>query len=173
VSIPNTPFQNLLVPYDGGVFARAAVELAVRYAEVSGARVTLAMVSEQPPTMGLPPDETTPVEAMMATSPEELIRVSTVFHSTSIKPSILRLSYGLHSSALIEEATSGRYDLVIVGAENRAVQNRLFFGYDNERLIGNDAVVVAVVVPNVTMLTKDHGLTKQLNLDRINHGSVD
>ena len=50
------------------------------------------------------------------------------------------------------EAQTGNYDLVVLGAENRAIQHRLFFGYDNERLIRAAEVPVIVVVPNVARL---------------------
>lgn len=53
------------------------------------------------------------------------------------------------------EAESGKYDLVVIGAENRAVQHRLFFGHDNERLIRNATVTVAIAIPNVAFLGKD------------------
>jgi hypothetical protein len=39
-----------------------------------------------------------------------------------------------------------------VGSENRAIQHRLFFGRDNERLIREAPVSVAIVVPNVALL---------------------
>jgi len=42
---------------------------------------------------------------------------------------------------------------VVLGSENRAVQNRLFFGRDNERLIREAAVSVAIVVPNIARLS--------------------
>ena len=54
-----------------------------------------------------------------------------------------------------EEAASGNYDLVVLGAENRAVQHRLFFGHDNERLIRSAEVTIAIVIPNVAFLSKD------------------
>ena len=53
---------------------------------------------------------------------------------------------------MTSEARTGQYDLVILGAENRAIQHRLFFGYDNERLIRATRVPVLVVVPNVARL---------------------
>ena len=46
----------------------------------------------------------------------------------------------------------GHYDLVILGAENRAIQHRLFFGYDAERLLRATRVPVLVVVPNVARI---------------------
>ena len=41
------------------------------------------------------------------------------------------------------------------GAENRAIQHRLFFGYDNERLIRATRVPVLVVVPHLGNLARD------------------
>ncbi len=38
---------------------------------------------------------------------------------------------------------------MVLGAENRAIQHRLFFGYDNERLIRATRVPVVVVVPHL------------------------
>ena len=47
---------------------------------------------------------------------------------------------------------TGGYDLIVVGAENRAIQHRLFFGYENERLIRGTLIPVVVVVPNLSRL---------------------
>ena len=44
--------------------------------------------------------------------------------------------------------------LVVIGAENRAVRHRLFFGYNSQRLLDNDKVAVVIVVPSVARLTK-------------------
>ena len=62
------------------------------------------------------------------------------------------MAYDPLSSAVSLEAQTGNYDLVVLGAENRAIQHRLFFGYDNERLIRATQVPVVVVVPNVSRL---------------------
>ena len=69
-----------------------------------------------------------------------------------IKPSILHLAYDPRSSAVAQAVEKGKYDLVVVGAENRAIQHRLFFGYENERLIRATRVPVVVVVPNLRRL---------------------
>jgi len=42
-----------------------------------------------------------------------------------------------------------KYDLVIVGAENRAVQHRLNTGFDVERLVAQSPCTVVVVVPRI------------------------
>ena len=67
---------------------------------------------------------------------------------------MLRLAYDPSSSALAEEAANGKYDLVVLGAENRAVQHRLFFGYDTERIIRGSAASVVVVVPHIAGLVR-------------------
>ena len=66
-----------------------------------------------------------------------------------MKRTVLSMAYDPLSSAVSLEAQTGNYDLVVLGAENRAIQHRLFFGYDAERLLRATRVPVLVVVPNV------------------------
>jgi nucleotide-binding universal stress UspA family protein len=153
-------FRHALVPYDGGVFARVAVEFAVRYAEATGAQLTIAVLTERRSQLQRYTGEfaaPTPVAdgAEAASLEEELARISNIFLATEIRPQIVRLAYDPASSAMSDEAASGKYDLVVLGAENRAVQHRLFFGYDNERLISNSKLNVAIVIPNVAFLSKE------------------
>ena len=39
--------------------------------------------------------------------------------------------------------------LVVLGAENRAIHYRLFFGYDNEKLVEESRITVVLIVPKV------------------------
>ena len=144
--------RNLLV--DGGVASRMAVEFALRYAEGVGADLDLAVLTERRPQAAVYSDLSgTHVPVQGSTTTEaELERISVVFRASSLKPSILHLAYDPRSSAVAEEIERGKYDLVVLGAENRAIQHRLFFGYENERLIRASRVPVVVVVPNLRML---------------------
>ena len=81
--------------------------------------------------------------------------VASRFVPPEVRPHLVRLAHDPHSSVMSEEAATGKYDLVVLGAENRAIQHRLFFGYDNERLIRNAPVTLAIVIPNVAYLLKD------------------
>jgi Kef-type K+ transport system membrane component KefB/nucleotide-binding universal stress UspA family protein len=148
------PYKNILVPFDGGVFARVAVEFAVRYAEATGAAVTIALLVERMPQAArLAVEEAGPAIAEERPAAEqELHQVSRIFLTSDLRPTVLRLAYDPTSSAIDEEASSGRYDLVVIGAENRAIRHRLFFGYNSERLLANENVAVALIVPNVAML---------------------
>jgi nucleotide-binding universal stress UspA family protein len=146
---PSATFRRLLVPVDGGIVSRVAVEFAHRYAEVAGAELTIAMLTELRPQAAeyvdeagaVAPDETKPPPS------GELERISRVFVASERKPEIVHLAYDPSHSALFDAVDSGKYDLVVIGAENRAIQNRMFFGYETERLIKNSPIAVVVVVP--------------------------
>jgi Kef-type K+ transport system membrane component KefB/nucleotide-binding universal stress UspA family protein len=147
-------YKHILVPVDGSVASRMAVELALRYAEGAGADLALAVLTERRPQAAAYSDMSgthLPAEGP-GTSEEVLERISVAFRATDVKPSILHLAYDPRSSAVAQALEKGKYDLVILGAENRAIQHRLFFGYENERLIRATRVPVVVVVPNLRKL---------------------
>lgn len=147
------PYRRVMVPVDGGVFSRVAAELAGRYAQLCGAELTLVVFADRgvfPVRAG-----TTPGVAECEPRPgteNELKQISPLFRALELKPRILELPYDPFSSGLTAEAASGRYDLVILGTENRAIQHRLFFGRENERLIREAPITVALVVPNLSRL---------------------
>jgi nucleotide-binding universal stress UspA family protein len=144
------PFRRVVVPFVGGVFARIAVEVAVRFCEAQDARLTLAVSGERRPNA--PPLPQAELDLPRPADEAELERISKVFLSTRFRPEILNLQEDHESDALLAELTSGRHDLVVIGAENRAVMHRLFFGYVNERIIDQHMVSVAIVVPSVSRL---------------------
>jgi Kef-type K+ transport system membrane component KefB/nucleotide-binding universal stress UspA family protein len=152
---PLPQYKSLIVPIDGSLVSRVAAEFAVRYAEVTNAQLTLAVSVEHRPQVAAYAAYDDYASAVVSEAPpetdteKELARISTVFKASSIKPSVLRLAYDPSSSALAQEAANGKYDLVVLGAENRAVQHRLFFGYDTERLIRMSPVAVVIVVPHL------------------------
>jgi Kef-type K+ transport system membrane component KefB/nucleotide-binding universal stress UspA family protein len=151
-------YRRILVPVDGSVASRLAVELALRYAEPTQAELALAVLTERRPQAAAYADLSgthVPAE-VRATSDEELQRISIAFRASDIKPNILHLAFDPRSSAIAEEVERGHYDLIVVGAENRAIQHRLFFGYENERLIRGARIPVVVVVPNLSRLGAQH-----------------
>jgi nucleotide-binding universal stress UspA family protein len=149
------PYQSILVCYDGGVFSRVAVEFAARYAELTGAQLSVAVISDRGPGPA-GAEGATEVRSVGAAEVRagegNFNRISPVFNTLELKPLLVEVPNDPFSTALLTEAKSGKYDLVMVGCENRAVQNRLFFGRDNERLIRESAVAVAIVVPNIGLL---------------------
>ncbi|HSS39448.1 MAG TPA: universal stress protein, partial [Polyangia bacterium] len=147
-------YRRLLVPVDGSIGSRLAVELALRYAEATGAQLMLAVMTERRPHAAAYADLSgthMPTEAP-ASGQEELARISVVFRASPVKPSVMHLAFDPRTSPVAQAVEKGDYDLVVLGTENRAVQHRLFFGYENERLIRAARVPVLVVVPNVGRL---------------------
>jgi Kef-type K+ transport system membrane component KefB/nucleotide-binding universal stress UspA family protein len=145
-------YKRIFVPVDGSVAARLAVEFAHRYADNTGGELTLAIITERRPQASAYADISSVRPSAESTMDAELERISVVFRASAVKPNIVRLAYDPLSSAVTTEARNGRYDLVVLGAENRAIQHRLFFGYDAERLIRATRVPVIIVVPNVSRI---------------------
>jgi nucleotide-binding universal stress UspA family protein len=161
-------YRRILVPVDGGVASRLAVELALRYAEATGAELALGVMTERRPQAAAYSDlsGTHPSPEVRATTEEELQRISVVFRASEVKPEILHLAFDPRSSAVAQAVEKGQYDLVVLGAENRAIQHSLFFGYENERLIRATRVPVVVVVPNMGRLSADPHWARPSTRDR-------
>jgi nucleotide-binding universal stress UspA family protein len=130
-------YKKMLVLFDGTTFARVAVDFAVRCAETLDSELTIAVVPQE---KSLPEEEVTEPGADSRLQPET---ISTVFRASKVKPRVVRWG----------DKVDDGHDLVVLGAENRAIQNRLFFGTDNERLIAEESHAVAIVVPNVAQLS--------------------
>ena len=97
--------SGILVPVDGSVASRLAVELALRYAEATGAELALAVLTERRPQAAAYADLSgthVPAE-IRATSDEELQRISIAFRASDIKPNILHLAFDPRSSAIAQE----------------------------------------------------------------------
>jgi Kef-type K+ transport system membrane component KefB/nucleotide-binding universal stress UspA family protein len=83
---------------------------------------------------------------------EELERISPAFHAADIAVRLLHLQYDPARSSIVTEVAEGKYDLVVLGAENRAITNRMFFGFENQRIIEQVATTTLIVVPKLAML---------------------
>jgi len=167
--------RRLLVPIDGSFFSRVAVEFAIRYAEGvgEGSEVTMALVTERETAGRLRAQVSAPlpgVTGRSTTAPAHgransvmlmvdslaqdggLEKLSPVFKATKVKTRVIvrqPSSTGPDRLPILTEANSGNYDMVVLGAEHRAIHYRLFFGYDTEKLVDEARVTVVLVVPKV------------------------
>jgi Kef-type K+ transport system membrane component KefB/nucleotide-binding universal stress UspA family protein len=142
------PYENLLVPCDGGVFSRMGVEFAVQYAEATGARVTVALSPAGDARLaGKAAGNGEPRLAV----PEELAQISGVFLTSEVRPYLLHVSSETELGAIEREAVRGKYDLVVLGVENRAVQHRLYFGHEAECVLRNDQLSTVIVIPHLAV----------------------
>jgi Kef-type K+ transport system membrane component KefB/nucleotide-binding universal stress UspA family protein len=164
------PFQRLLVPVDGSFLSKVAMEFAVRYAEGAGsaAEVTFAILTEK--DLGDPrgsrpgsSDSLSGVESVptMRVKAQSILlgiddlakeggldKLSPIFKATKVKTHLITTDGGAGGS-ILGHASSGVYDLLVLGAEHRAIHNRLFFGYEKERLLENSSISVVLLVPKV------------------------
>ena len=149
--------KQILVAVDGSYFSRAALELAVLYAERVHAILTVLYNIEEEAdgpdvdsSLSLLEDN---FRRMMATT--VLTTISPVLTRTTAKVNVI-VSEGTQPTApVIAEARTGLYQMLIVGAENRAVVHRLSVGYDVERIVEAVPCTAVVVVPRI--LTAEGG----------------
>ena len=168
--------RKIFVPIDGSSVSRFAAEFALRYTEAVGGELTLGLVGDKRAAQGShhstpdtlpeepsstpsprsvrPPGASTDEEATPSPADavieayDELVRISPVFRVSETKPTIVRVEYDPNHESVADAIERGNYDLVVLGAENRAVKRRLFFGHENERIINLDSVTTAIVVPH-------------------------
>jgi Kef-type K+ transport system membrane component KefB/nucleotide-binding universal stress UspA family protein len=147
---PVVDYQQILVCTDGSYFSRAAVELALVYAEQVGATVTVlysmessdgALEDESPSTID------SGFRRMMATT--LLATLSPLMTRTQARVNVIVRESDQPTLPVLVEARTGLYQMVVVGSENRAVQHRLSVGYDVDRLVAEAPCSVVVVVPKI------------------------
>jgi Kef-type K+ transport system membrane component KefB/nucleotide-binding universal stress UspA family protein len=160
--------KRVFVPIDGSSVSRMAAELGLHYAEATDAKLTLGMLSERRTTGGshltqpdtfrdvTPPppsvvdqslSELVGPTAPAPAAPDELLRVSPVFRVAKTQPELVRIAYDPGFGTVAESILRGGHGLVVLGAENRAVRRRLFFGHENEKIINLDSVTTVILVP--------------------------
>jgi len=162
------PFKRLLVPVDGSYLSRVGIEFAIRYAEGAGpdAEVTFAIITEpaeeerrvRPSSLDMLDTPSTgsrrrkSIILGLGTLAQEggLDKLSPVFKATKVKTRLIAVD-GAAGGSVVEHARSGSYDLLVVGAEHRAIHHRLFFGYEKERLVEESLISVVLLVPKVEM----------------------
>jgi nucleotide-binding universal stress UspA family protein len=144
--------KQILVATNGSYFSRAAVELAILYAEKVQGTVTVLYSMEEEPDGE---EERGPsvleegFRRMMATT--LLTTLSPLVTKTTAKVNVIVRASDQPTPPVIAEARSGLYQMLVVGAENRQVQHRLSVGYDVERMVAEVPCTVIVVVPKIEM----------------------
>jgi hypothetical protein len=141
--------RRILVATNGSFFSRAAVELAVLYAEQVQATVTVLYSMEA--DADLDGDGASVIDEgfrrMMATT--LLTTLSPLLRRTTAKVSVMVRESDQPTPPVIAEARTGLYELLVVGAEASVVQHQLSVGYDVERIVKEAPCTAVVVVPRI------------------------
>ncbi len=143
------PFRRILVPTNGSRHADAAFELAADYAARVDARVTMLFFVQSLEQNPLLPSSGTSHAEMRAH--QVLLENLRGRLPTGIRKHLLDIRVVEGASlvaAVAEEAHGGGYDLVALGAENRSVLERIYFGPMVEASIERLECAVAIVVPS-------------------------
>jgi Kef-type K+ transport system membrane component KefB/nucleotide-binding universal stress UspA family protein len=144
------PFQRILVPTNGSYYSDAAFELAARYAENTGASIHVLYVSEGTPVNPLLPGAAQEVgeigREMLRTTLEQQLtprfrHPERLFCCVRESESVL--------TGLLNEMRIGGYDLVVVGAENKSLVERLYLGPNLEAVLEEAPCSVVVVIPKI------------------------
>jgi Kef-type K+ transport system membrane component KefB/nucleotide-binding universal stress UspA family protein len=144
--------KRVLVATNGSYFSRAALEVAILYAERIGATLTVLYTMENERIGGDEDGDGSTLEEgfrrMMATT--LLTQLSPMMTRTTARINVIVREGENATPQVIDEARAGLYQMLVVGAENRAVQHRLSVGYDVEKLVNEAACTVMVVVPKIS-----------------------
>lgn len=123
------PWRRVLVPVAGSVHDRAALALALRFAR-SGGAVTVLQVAGEGGAVDSGPD----LPELAGLAPDARARIAV---RTSAAADVL--------DAVVDEARTGDYDAVLVGADARWGLRPTFFGRSHERLAAESPASLLIV----------------------------
>jgi len=138
-------FRRILVPFDFGAPAERALGVAIEFARVCGASLTILYVHEVPAHAYAGVDSTlayshTPVSAAGEERLDQLIRETKARY-----PSIEGLFRVGFPSDLILEVAAGGYDLIVMGTHGRRGVARAALGSVAEKVVRLSTVPVLTV----------------------------
>jgi len=144
----------LLVPFDGSLFSRYAVEFSFAFAAASKGHVTVLHVVDEArlTSSSLPVTERRVAQAAdpLATADLEsqlqlALGPAASRHGAAFSTRIV--SGGSPGETIVAESNSDYHDLLVLGAENRLVGASLFFGQGTAEILERAGCTAAVVVP--------------------------
>jgi Kef-type K+ transport system membrane component KefB/nucleotide-binding universal stress UspA family protein len=154
--VPPDCFGRILVAHDGSVFSRAAAEFAFTYGAAAGSRIVILHVLNETRvatgTLVAPEARETHapgraledrITAHIRSSFEPLAAV----HGLSFDVRVL--ASGDPSGTILEVASTDDIDLLVLGGENKMLEQPLFFGQGTASIVERAECTTAVVVPHL------------------------
>jgi nucleotide-binding universal stress UspA family protein len=147
------PFRRILVPVDGSRFSRYAAEVAFAYAGATGADVTVLHVANEHRLApgSIPVSNRRDARALAWDRTRDIERQLEQAFSPLAGPHGARLETRVFASGspgqtIIDESRSGRYDLLILGSENKMLGRPLLFGQGTAEIVESSRCATAVVL---------------------------
>jgi len=155
-TVPPDCFGRILVAHDGSVFSRAAAEFAFTYGAAAGSRiVVLHVLNEARVVTGT----LVAPEARDAHAPGRVLEDRITAHiRSSFEPlatahglsfDVRVLASGDPSGTILEVARTDDIDLLVLGGENKMLEQPLFFGQGTASIVERAECTTAVVVPHL------------------------
>jgi len=153
---PQSRFDRVLVPLDGGIVSRAAAELAFLYAKSVRADVTLVYVVDETRVatgaIGIPESrESHDVAGSKGASIERHIRdeFTPLVDDPTLAFDVRVVASGDASGTIVDLANGGGFDLVVLGVETRTFGQPSFFGLGMAEILDHVSCTVAIAVPRL------------------------
>ena len=138
--------EKILVPTSGLRHAEMVAELAIDIARIHGATLTAFYVIEIP--MHLPQDAQFPEEVKKGEEATRKIQQIGKPHGILVNTKVINARKV--SDAVLEEAETGRYDLIMLGVSSRKLLRKVFFGDAVNEVVKKAPCMVCVVKSPVT-----------------------
>lgn len=150
-------FRRILLPVEGSTLSLVAAEFAFAYAHAAGAHVTVLHVLNEARvltgSLAVPESrETHGVGEQQETLLEERIRADygALAAELGVAFDVRVVASGDPGGTIIEETAAEYYDLLVLGAENKALAQPLFFGQGTAAIVDRaNCTTAVVVVPTV------------------------
>jgi Kef-type K+ transport system membrane component KefB/nucleotide-binding universal stress UspA family protein len=145
----STPFRRILVPVNGSYPSDAAVQLAADYAARTQAKIDVLYVIESQqrnpllPAAGADPAAEDAQERMRRSLHEQYAG------RTPAAALEVKVRVAASVGAAVAEEAAGGADLVILGAENKSIVERVYLGQNIEALLEALPCTVALVLPRI------------------------
>jgi nucleotide-binding universal stress UspA family protein len=137
--------KKILVPVDGSPGSRKALEQGISVAEAANASLTiLEVVEDFGPLPGYYEAAPAGVDRVKWVSEQRFEKVHPVLEKTSVKWD-RKVVEGYPADEICKLATSGKYDLIMLGSRGLNVVARFLVGSVSDRVVHHAPCTVAVV----------------------------
>jgi nucleotide-binding universal stress UspA family protein len=138
-------FHRLLVAFDGSPHARRALREAIELAQANGATLTIVTVAPRPSVWAF----SAPVSVDQLAHETERACQATLEEAVRAVPADVPvktiLKRGHAAQAIVDEAASGEYDLLVAGSRGRGELRSLLLGSVSHHVLhGTDLPVLVV-----------------------------
>ena len=149
-------FSRLLVAFDDSRHAHSALDQAIELAHANGSQLTVMTVIPEPSVWALGDGYGAPVNVDELRQEALVSRRNALDRAVEAMPADLPVTslikHGPPAQVIVEEASAGQYDLIIMGSRGRGEWRSLLLGSVSHHVLQTSPVPVLVVRADETEL---------------------